>query len=204
VVLSQVFLNVFVDQDWIDKYIDHSVLVAPAIGGILDALGANLGPQYCIASKIITTGFKDFISNFPVFYQGLPHFGAFGNHTVLIDEKGIHHNCDSAKKYLFRKIPDFKAKDQAAKPFSPSIIYDFSRKNIKVLYNSAVKTVIGINLSAGNESKFIYGNGDGTVSDFFVKKYCKILECRDVKDPTITHRKHVVKKVALDALYEMI
>lgn len=199
IVNVQTFLIHFVEIEWISKYLDFQIFIAPALGGWAEPISCYIGSEFSDFSSLLKDKFEYFCQNFPFLYQSLPREEVYSNHTVLIDEKGKHYNSTSVREYLAQKDRLFNAKYQAALPYFK--LDNFSRLLTKVVFNSQIETVVGFRLNWTNgKDRFLFGEGDGTIPTYFEEQFCSFLECVDIHNSKVVHNRLIVHQEVLKIL----
>lgn len=187
--LSHMFLMEMNDKEWRKKYIDSATYVSPSFTGSGQAFYALWRLRFPYV-HFRFEALRRFVASLGAFHAQLPNAVAYENTTLVIDPDGKEHKGKDLINFLIKngkltkeeiKLAEKNFKYTKQLPKEP----DF---NINILYNSGVRTPIGLKLMSWDDvGKPIYGHGDGLMGS-------KVIEwaCQNWKGNDITVRCHDV------------
>lgn len=170
------------DAAWRAKYIDSATYIAPSFTGSGQALYALWRLRFPYV-HIRFEALRRFVASLGTFHSQLPNAVAYENTTLLIDPDGKEYKGRDIVDFLVKhskltedeiKLAKVNFKHTAELPKKP----DF---NINILYNSGIKTPIGLKLKSWDDvGQPIYGKGDGLMGSKVTEWVCQNWKSGDV------------------------
>lgn len=163
--LSQ-FLGVQMTDAWREQYVEKAIYLAPAVGGAGQTLEVAWKLKFPIAEFLSSDNVRKAIQNMPCIHVMFPNHIIFKDQVVVKTPTGALYPKD-VPQFL---IDNGKIEGNTIKMMYKSV--EISQQTppdpkvpIMLLYNSGIKTMVGIDLSAGldKDPSYIYTVGDGTV-----------------------------------------
>lgn len=170
--ITHYFLTNKTTPEWRKKYIDHVIHIAPSWSGTGAAIGALWWGQAGLLGKL--TRLKQMLRSLGTLHVHMPHMLAYENETVFVDEAGVTYGPESLLQVLKAHgkldeksvmMAESNAKFGQAWPQPP----DF---RTSILYNSGVRTVMGVNASRWSVGVPIFKPGDGLVGSKVIDWAC--------------------------------
>ena len=212
------FLNEKCDEDWLAKYVERGILVAPSFSGAGKALRYAWTNQ--IQESIITISgdkVKQALQSMGAVHIHFPNYDLFGNATVVVGPDG--------KNYTASAVPDLLVKYGKVQGDNVNLVnlnrpyLEYAPRGPKVpeyvMFNSAIETEIGLkvldNWENGTIEKML-GSGDSTLSGTPIYEWCKRHEsnknlvCYDVNstDPITSHFGMIKNEGTMEILYQAV
>lgn len=172
----QNFLAEGATQEWIDKYIDHGIALAPSFGGSIEAMQISY-------TKVITKGIT--IKN-KYLAETLETMGAVHVHYMnyeLYEDDIVFYGPDG-DTYNAKDFPDLLVKHEKItgdgipllklnEPYFATFPKQ-TKAPLQIIFNSGreTRTAIKVNSWDNETVENVYGKGDGTIISDGLNKYC--------------------------------
>ena len=202
------------NQEWVEKYIDHQVLIAPSFGGSGEA--AEFAWTRKI-KKFISINIKylsEIIEGIGAVHIHFPNFEMNQDEPLLIGPNG--------ENYYAKDFPDLlikynKVNNDNINLLKLNIPYISKAPNpplIKttIIYNSKHSTVkaIKINKNWNEDPEVLHGDGDGTVLskgiEYFCNKYKNYnINCHNINDSNFSggHFRMLIDENSVKNIYNL-
>lgn len=193
-----------VSQEWIEKYIEKVVLLAPSFGGSFKAYDAILQRFSPLIPFYKTEYIGDFATSAPGFYAHWPNLQIFKDRAFVRGPDGRNYTVDKLRDILFNHsnmnpehvpIMDLSIDIQRNAPVDIG-----ENIPVTIIYNSKVPTTSFLDFKNGwdhDPVRYLDGNGDGTVPSDGIRYACdnwksdkRSLMCIDVEKNDPKHFDH--------------
>ncbi|KAH0791836.1 Lecithin:cholesterol acyltransferase family protein [Histomonas meleagridis] len=163
----QQFLSEHVKPDWIHRYIDRAILLAPSFGAATESFHALWEGKFPIVPVLNSQELADMVESMAVVHCHLP------NHVIFGDDEVVRSPYD--QKYTASQVRDLLVNNSKITGDNIKILdkcQELSRKApgslhlpTYIIYNSAVQTNFIVNFKNGwdKPAKQIPVPGDGTI-----------------------------------------
>ena len=206
------------DQDWIDKYIDHAVLLAPSFTGAGETLYIAWQRALKFGNFLLNmTAMRNLLENIGAVHTHFPNYVLHGDKPVVYGPNGEEYYPNQFISLLREKGRMSEENERLARLQEKyiSVFPPKPKTRTVIVYNSALNTTESINLSSwdeGAEYSHNYGGGDGTIPASSVEKYCKEyangeykLECMDINmTEEASHYLMLMNPDLVDLYYRLI
>lgn len=184
------FFETAMEQEWVDKYIDHVVLLAPSFSGAGETIGISWTRAIKIGIKLNLTGTRALLENIGAVHTHYPNYELHADEPIMYlpDGKEVYPKDFITLLHQTGRLSD--ENEKIARLQEPFISKAPPRPKARTIiaFNSAVKTTTSINLKSMDEGADYtsnYAGGDGTILSSGINKYCKMypeIECHDFNE----------------------
>ena len=201
------------EQSWVDKYIDHAVLLSPSFTGSGETLYISWERSIKKIIELNMTGLRNLIENVGAVHTHFPNYELFDGEPVLYRPNGQPVYPNEFISFLREQGRLSEANEKIAR-LQEKYISKFPpapKVRTVIVYNSALNTTGSISLNSYNEGdKFThnYIGGDGTIPAPAIQKVCKKypeLECNDLNSTKdASHFMMLMNPDLIDYFYRLI
>lgn len=186
----QNFLSNGASQEWIDKYIEKGIALAPSFGGAIESMliawTREIQKIITIKNEFLTEALETMGAVHIHFYN----WELFPNQTVVYTPDGTEIKTEKFSQFLIDhqkingdSIPLLKLNEKFTSKFPNQ-----TKAPLYIIYNSGRQTATAFKLKDwdSDDIEKVYGEGDGTINAEGIRKYCNKYasntHCYDFKD----------------------
>ncbi|KAK8845955.1 hypothetical protein M9Y10_020891 [Tritrichomonas musculus] len=210
----QNFLSNGASQEWIDKYIEKGIALAPSFGGAIESMliawTREIQKIITIKNEFLTEALETMGAVHIHFYN----WELFPNQTVVYTPDGTEIKTEKFSQFLIDhqkingdSIPLLKLNEKFTSKFPNQ-----TKAPLYIIYNSGRQTATAFKLKDwdSDDIEKVYGEGDGTINAEGIRKYCNKYasntHCYDFKDdgPFGNHLMMLYKHSIIKLTYQTV
>jgi lecithin-cholesterol acyltransferase len=192
--LTHYFLADAMTKEWVEKYVDHSLLIAPSFGGSGKSVEVGWTHSYEKYIQWTTAEFKKISETIGAIHVHFPNYELYGDTPIIYGPDGEGYSAREVPELFLKKgkiTPENYKIMQLQIPYLSRVVPKPNCKTI-VVYNNQIATTMALKVSDWNNTKTVKSTtapGDSTVLAQGVEKFCELypeVECRNLNDPKKT------------------
>lgn len=198
-------------QDWIDKYVDKGIVLAPSFGGAIESMSISWTRQvFGIKNEFLS----ETLEGMGAVHIHYLNWEMYPNKTILYTPENKEIKNEDFPQFL---IDNKRVNGDAINLLRLNQRFfshfpNITKAPLYIIYNSGQKTAEAFKISDWNSDKIedVYGNGDGTVNADGIRQYCNryrnITHCYDFNDdgPFGSHLMMLYKHSVTQLVYQTI
>lgn len=192
--ISHYFTNKFMDERWVNKHIDHVIIVAPSFTGAGEAVQYAWNRMIPQVSYFNSSQLTNCFESMGAIHTHFPNYKLHRDNVIIVGPDGTNYTAD---KVVDLMIQNGRFNGQNIDLVKLQVPYFEEmppppRVKETLIYNSQHKTQSGIKLNGwglNDGTTPLYSNGDGTLlsdaAEVFCNAYNKTynLKCHDLMEP---------------------
>ena len=181
------------EQEWVDKYIDHVVLLAPSFTGAGEAVYISWTRKLSLLGiPFEMDAMRDLLENIGALHTHFPNYELHADSPVVYGPNGEEYYPNQYISLLKEhdRLSDENERIARLQEKYISVFPPAPKARTYVVYNTAIDTTKSINLTSWDDGADYTENvegGDGTIHSSSVQKFCDKsvngtykLECMDI------------------------